>query len=134
MNTIIEKIRAEIERRIRSIENCPFIEAEFGAQEKRDGKLIAYKDLLSFLSDLEKEEKPVPADLEEAAEEAATGLNLGSHLRFIEGFKAGAKWGVERFAKIVRGNLSEIGNNAQSQFEQLYPEITGTKMYGGYND
>lgn len=41
---------------------------------------------------------------------------------------------AEQFAKIVRANLSEIGNNAQSQFEQLYFEITGTKMYGGYND
>lgn len=41
---------------------------------------------------------------------------------------------AERFARIVRANLSEIGNNAQSQFEQLYFEITGTKMYGGYND
>lgn len=45
-----------------------------------------------------------------------------------------AKWGAERFAKIVRENLPEIGNNAQSQFERLYFEITGTKMYGGYND
>ena len=45
-----------------------------------------------------------------------------------------AKWGVEQFAKIVRANLSEIGKDAQSQFEQLYFEITGTKMYGGYND
>lgn len=41
---------------------------------------------------------------------------------------------AERFAKIVRANLSEIGKNAQSQFEQLYLEITGNKMYGGYND
>ena len=41
---------------------------------------------------------------------------------------------AERFAKIVRANLSEIGKNAQSQFEQLYLEITRNKMYGGYND
>ena len=41
---------------------------------------------------------------------------------------------AEKFARIVRGNLSEIGKNAQSQFEQLYLEITGDKMYGGYND
>lgn len=41
---------------------------------------------------------------------------------------------AEQFAKIVRANLSEIGKDAQSQFEQLYFEITGTKMYGGYND
>lgn len=41
---------------------------------------------------------------------------------------------AERFARIVRENLPEIGKDAQSQFEQLYFEITGNKMYGGYND
>lgn len=46
----------------------------------------------------------------------------------------GVKWGAEQFAKVVRANLSEIGKDAQYQFEQLYFEITGTKMYGGYND
>lgn len=57
--TIIENIKDNIERRIHSIENCPFIEAEFGASEKREGKLIAYKELLSFISALEKSEKPM---------------------------------------------------------------------------
>ena len=41
---------------------------------------------------------------------------------------------AERFAKIVRGNLSEIGKEVQQKFEQLYFEGTGNKMYGGYND
>ena len=41
---------------------------------------------------------------------------------------------AEQFAKIVRANLSEIGKDTQSQFEQLHSEITGNKMYGGYND
>lgn len=49
-------------------------------------------------------------------------------------FLAGSNWQVEQFAKIVRANLSEIGKDAQTQFEKLYFEITGTKMYGGYND
>ena len=51
-----------------------------------------------------------------------------------DGFIAGAEWGVEQFAKVVRANLPEIGKDVQAQFEQLYFEITGTKMYGGYND
>ena len=51
-----------------------------------------------------------------------------------DGFIAGATWGVEQFAKVVRVNLPEIGKDVQSQFERLYLEITGTKMYGGYND
>ena len=61
---IIQAIKAEIERRIHSIETCPFIEAEFGASVKRDGELIAYKDLLSFLDTLESE-KPMQEGLEE---------------------------------------------------------------------
>lgn len=41
---------------------------------------------------------------------------------------------VERFARIVRGNLIGIDKEVQQKFEQLYFEITGTKIYGGYND
>jgi len=84
-------------------------------------------------------EESVPNDLEEASEEYLQKVKAG-FLRTLEHptakdcFKDGAKWGAEQFAKIVRANLSEIGNNAQSQFEQFYFEITGTKMYGGYND
>lgn len=55
-------------------------------------------------------------------------------LWFIDSLQQEQESVAEQFAKIVRANLSEIGNNAQSQFEQLYFEITGTKMYGGYND
>ena len=41
---------------------------------------------------------------------------------------------AERFARIVRGNLIGIDKEVQQKFEQLYFEITGNKMYGGYND
>ena len=41
---------------------------------------------------------------------------------------------AERFARIIRGNLTGIDEKAQHEFEQLYFEITGNKMYGGYND
>ena len=41
---------------------------------------------------------------------------------------------AERFAKIVRGNLIGIDEEVQQKFENLYFEITGNKMYGGYND
>lgn len=76
--------------------------------------------------------KTSPKDLEEAARQYFE--NPENSWEVKEVFIAGAKWGAELFAKIVRANLSEIGNNAQSQFEQFYFEITGTKMYGGYND
>ena len=41
---------------------------------------------------------------------------------------------AERFARIVRGNLIGIDKDVQHKFEQLYFEITGNKMYGGFND
>ena len=41
---------------------------------------------------------------------------------------------AERFARIVRGNLIGIDKEVQHKFEQLYFEVTGNKMYGGYND
>ena len=41
---------------------------------------------------------------------------------------------AERFAKIVRGNLIGIDEEVQQKFERLYFEVTGNKMYGGYND
>lgn len=42
-----------IERRIKSIESCPFIEAEFGAEYKRDGQIRAYKDVLSIIESMQ---------------------------------------------------------------------------------
>ena len=41
---------------------------------------------------------------------------------------------AERFARIIRGNLIGIDKEVQQKFENLYFEITGNKMYGGYND
>lgn len=41
---------------------------------------------------------------------------------------------AERFARIVRGNLIGIDKRVQEKFEQLYVEVTGNKMYGGFND
>ena len=41
---------------------------------------------------------------------------------------------VEIFARIVRGNLIGIDKEVQQKFEQLYFEVTGNKMYGGFND
>lgn len=41
---------------------------------------------------------------------------------------------AEKFARIVRGNLIGIDKEVQQKFEALYFEVTGNKMYGGYND
>lgn len=41
---------------------------------------------------------------------------------------------AKAFAKIIRANLTGIDKDVQYKFEQLYKEITGKKMYQGYND
>ena len=41
---------------------------------------------------------------------------------------------AEAFARIIRANLTGIDEDVQYKFEQLYKEITGEKMYQGYND
>lgn len=64
----------------------------------------------------------------------AISLEYDDIFSLIESLQQEQESIAEQFAKIVRANLSEIGNKAQSQFEQLYFKITGTKMYGGYND
>ena len=57
MNTIIEKIRAEVERlntiQLKRIQEGDLVDAE------PYGKNEAYNNVLSFLSNLEKEEKPI---------------------------------------------------------------------------
>jgi len=105
MNTI-EAIRKEIERRIHSIKNCPFITAELGAKEREIGEVMAYKDILSFLSTLESE-KPVPNDLEEAAMNYIAPIENEDGLKVInfsgqdiaDAFIAGAKWQKEQMMK-----------------------------------
>jgi hypothetical protein len=41
---------------------------------------------------------------------------------------------LEEFAKIIRGNLTGISKAVQSLFEDKYFQLTGNKMYRGYND
>jgi hypothetical protein len=53
---------------------------------------------------------------------------------FIEGYHQAEKDVAEAFARIIRGNLSGIGNGIQNMFEQLYTDITGEKMYKGFKD
>ena len=51
-----EKLIAEIEKRIHSMENCPFRRAEFGAEKVEEGELIGYKSILSFITSLQQEQ------------------------------------------------------------------------------
>jgi hypothetical protein len=62
----------------------------------------------------------------------ADGLDIAE--QFIDSLQQEQEGVAERFARIVRGNLIGIDKKVQQKFEQLYFEVTGNKMYGGYND
>ena len=51
-----DKLIAEIERRKKSIDECPFIEAELGASIKRDAKIKTFNELLSLINSLQQEQ------------------------------------------------------------------------------
>ena len=61
-------------------------------------------------------------------------VQVAKRAYFIEGYHQAEKDVAEAFARIIRGNLSGIGNGIQNMFEQLYTEITGEKMYKGFID
>lgn len=48
-----DKLIAEIEKRKKSIDECPFIEAEFGASIKRDVKIKTFDELISLITSLQ---------------------------------------------------------------------------------
>ena len=60
--------------------------------------------------------------------------NCNSKEAFLLGYHQAEKDVAESFAKIIRDNLSGIGNGIQNMFEQLYTDITGEKMYKGFID
>ena len=111
MNTIIEKIRAEVERRKKKAEHyIEVCKADSRAFEywsgERDVLELFEKEFLSTLQ--EKSEKPVSADLEEAAVEySAIGYSpfddpYEKHQQFEcskFAFIAGAKWQKEQMRR-----------------------------------
>lgn len=96
--TIIEQIKAEIERRIRELDEQ--------IVDIYDSKAVLRKDelqrLLSFLSALESENL-IPKDLEEASSKFATRIaSNGVSVEFLEeklSFQEGAKWDREQIMK-----------------------------------
>ena len=118
--TIIEKIKAEIERRI----DAHHTHGHFCAEHE-------FRDVLSFLSTLESE-KPVPADLEEAAKECCDN-NYPTYQCccdcIIEVFKAGAKWQREQMMKeaVEVQNVVEEGRYCQEIGPIFLDERAGFK-------
>ncbi len=67
-------------------------------------------------------------------EQVAFNNALAMVVEIIDSFQQEQESVAERFARIVRGNLIGIDKEVQQKFESLYFEVTGNKMYGGYND
>lgn len=59
-----EDLQVIIEKRINNIESCPFIEAEFGAEMRREGKILAYNDILTLIDSLQQEQTEVDLEKE----------------------------------------------------------------------
>ena len=104
MNTIIEKIRAEIER-LKGICTAQ-IEANPGQTFPFVMEMTGYDKLLSVLSDLEKEEKPSEG-LEEEIERYLHSLGVG-YGGWVDGMEDDdlrgiarhfARWGAEHLKK-----------------------------------
>lgn len=100
--TIIEKIKAEIERWLREYAEDSQFEL---------GERYGYKRLLSFLSTIESE-KSVPKDLEEAARKYQEDVHVDTTIyycgadedvyfanRIVDAVIAGAKWQKEQMMK-----------------------------------
>ena len=52
----VQLIKEEIEKRIESINSCPFRSAELGSEKFNEGELYAYKQILQFIDSLQNED------------------------------------------------------------------------------
>ena len=92
-------------------------------------KYIDAEKLKVLLSDLKENHKYYNGDFHDGVVFAA-----GVAKELIDSLQEEQESITERFARIVRGNLIGIDKEVQQKFENLYFEITGNKMYGGYKD
>lgn len=53
MSNKVQKIKKELEKRIESMNSCPFKTAELGSEKFDKGELYAYKQILQFIDSLD---------------------------------------------------------------------------------
>ena len=101
-------------------------------------KYIDAEKLKSIIKAQIKERKEWMKDIDRSDRQDQLWSDLNgedmSILQIIDSLQQEQESVAERFARIVRGNLIGIDKEVQQKFESLYFEITGNKMYGGYND
>ena len=99
MNTIIEKIRAEVERRIKSGSSRGENSPEGQGKDTCVSRVTELTHLLSFLSDLEKEEKPIEGLEEEIKSFAFSFYQDNGNLPMVTDIaRHFAQWGAEHLA------------------------------------
>ena len=132
--TIIEKIRAEVERRIKN-------NIEQGLSERAD----SLDSLLPFLSDLEKECEEIPNDLEEASQEYEKkhthqrydggGFTPEYDATLAEAVIFGAKWQKEQdLGKISRAYENGATFGMRLQKERMMKEAVEGEVIIAGND
>ena len=103
-----------------------------------EGSMIKYIDADRLRAEIEKRKQIHFNDyfVKKSGNPADYGASnaLAQVLTLITSLQQEQESVAERFARIVRGNLIGIDKDVQHKFEQLYFEITGNKMYGGFND
>lgn len=136
MNTIIEKIRAEVNRLKPRIRKICGEEVKIPVEKVRE----KFDTFLSFLSDLEKEEKPtlqeqpVCEDVENASNEYASHIQITDIKKIcgadewlylfsdlVDAFKAGANWQRNRLLPMV----DNICKGCRIQHEKENPVCDG---------
>lgn len=65
MSDKVQKIKEEFEKRIESMNSCPFKTAELGSEKFDEGELYAYKQILQFIDSLDS----LPEEHDEGLEE-----------------------------------------------------------------
>ena len=112
MNTIIEKIRAEI--KIRLSANGAFDEEGDSAWHYDQGLNDAYNYILSFLSDLEKSEKPFKEPIDGVLYAAACGIKNKGQIEKSEKPSEGLEEEIQRF-------LSNATKMDKGEWKGKYP-------------
>ena len=131
-----KKLIAEIGRRKKSIDECPFIEAEFGAEMRREGKIQAYNEILSFITSLQQEQPKGNLEYwlehfgmpKENIDNCITQIAQGyGACRYLDGIQHGAE-AVNELAKQEQPEV-ELENYISNKLRELGADLINHKPY-----
>lgn len=96
-----DNVVAEIEKKIKSINSCPFRTAELGSEKLDEGQLNAYNEIISYLDTLEVKEVNLNEELDE-------WMKCGPHTSY--------PWcTIPDAIKITAEHFYELGLNARKE-------------------